>query len=144
MPVRSHAPWLTQTDERLLELLAAEGSLHRAEIHPRLEAAAPALSASADTVHDRCARLRDEALVTESDDGIALTAAGKRFLDGRLDLSAANPPFAAAGGPDADDPTNDYWTCPDCRWVGEHGDLAVDDTGDAVCPVCGNDWTFEE
>lgn len=144
MPVRSHAHWLTQTDERLLELLAAEGSLNRPRIGPRLEAAVPALSVSPATIDDRCALLLDEELVTESDDGIALTAAGKRFLDGRLDLSTTDPPFATAGGPEADDPTNDYWTCPDCRWVGEHDDLAVDDTGDAVCPVCGNDWAFDE
>lgn len=141
MPVRSHAPWLTQTDERLLELLAADGSLDRSELQPRLEAAAPALSVTAATIEDRCTLLLDEELVTESDDGVALTAAGKRFLDGRLDLSTADPAFAATDGPDA--PTNDYWTCPDCRWVGDHDDLAVDDTGDAVCPVCGNDWAFD-
>ncbi|MFB6269059.1 MAG: hypothetical protein ABEH83_03890 [Halobacterium sp.] len=144
MPVRSHAPWLTQTDERLLELLAAEGALQRDAVQTRLAAVSPTLAVSDDTLDERCAVLLDHGLVTERDSGLALTAAGKGFLDGRVDLTADGPAFEAAGDPDATDPTNDYWTCPDCRWIGEHDDLDTDADGESVCPVCGNDWEFVE
>jgi hypothetical protein len=141
MPVREHAAWLTQVDERLLELLASEGTLDRTALQSRLAAVAPSVSPDDGTVDDRCAVLHDRSLVTETDAGLALTAAGKAFLDGRLDLDGDDA-VDETDGVDIEDPTENYWTCPDCRWIGDHDDLATDEHGTSVCPVCGNDWEF--
>jgi hypothetical protein len=147
MPVRAHADWLSQTDERVLELLDAEGPLRRPEIRDRLAAVSPGLAMSRAAVDARCAALRERGLVASRDDAVALTATGSGFLDGSVDLSASNRADGLSDSGtgsrerprvDADGSADDYWVCPDCRWIGERRDLERDESGDDVCPVCRN------
>lgn len=128
MPVRLHAEWLTQTDERILETLDETGPLTRAELRATLANLSPLLDLSTPAFDRRCEKLVAHGLLVENDNLVALSTAGKQFLDGEYHLVDADDEEATLR---PDDTGGDgYWICPDC------GATGVDGTG--TCPVCQN------
>lgn len=129
MPVRLHAEWLTQTDERILETLDETGPLTRPELRRTLANLSPLLDLSAPAFNRRCEKLVVHGLLVENDNLIALSTNGKRFLDGDYHLvdGEGEQPSSRADNTGGDG----YWICPDC------GTTGID--GSSTCPVCQND-----
>lgn len=83
--MRRDAPWMEQLDERILEHLADEPWSS-----PAVMATYPGFRASTARLRERCAVLSDVGLAAPlypGADAHELTAAGQRYLDGRLDAS---------------------------------------------------------
>jgi len=81
---RKPAEWMTPLDERILELLAVEGWATPASVARRLS-----LRASVARVRERCAILTQAELVAPVSRALLhyeITGAGRRYLEGRLDM----------------------------------------------------------
>ncbi|MBX0288205.1 winged helix-turn-helix domain-containing protein [Haloarcula salinisoli] len=82
---RRPAEWMTPLDERILELLAAEGWAT-----PRSIARRVSLGASVGRVRERCRLLSQTGLVAPLSRALLhyeITGAGRRYLAGELDAS---------------------------------------------------------
>lgn len=126
MPVRIHAEWLTQTDERILETLDETGPLTRPELRATLANISPLLDLSAPELSDRCEKLIAHGLLIRNDDLVAVSTSGYEYLSGDHHLldrddELAHVEHRHASGDGA-------WICPDC------GTTGID--GRSTCPVC--------
>ncbi|MUV61903.1 hypothetical protein [Halobacterium sp. CBA1126] len=124
MPVRLHAEWLTQTDERVLETLDETGPLTRPQLRATLANLSPLLDLSADAFDERCEKLVAHDLLVENDDLVGISTTGEQFLRGDYHLADA----ATSEPEDAD---SGYWICSECGTTGTDGA--------ATCPVCDGD-----
>jgi len=89
---RQPAEWMTPLDERILELMAAEGWATPASVARRVS-----LRASVARVRERCVVLTQAGLVapvSRQRRHHAITGAGRRYLDGRLDARTLPRPVA--------------------------------------------------
>lgn len=90
--IRLNADWMTQADERLLEVLEGGGWMH-----PRVIARAPSVRLSYRLVQRRLRMLADAELVAPSDDDFDLyhlTTDGELYLNGERDQELHPHPFA--------------------------------------------------
>lgn len=89
--IRLNADWMTQVDERLLEVLEESGWMH-----PRVIARTPSVGLSYRLVRRRLRMLADAELVAPSDDDFDLyhiTGDGERYLEGERDQDLHPHPF---------------------------------------------------
>ncbi|WP_336037394.1 hypothetical protein [Halobacterium yunchengense] len=128
MPVRIHAEWLTQTDERILEVLDEAGPLTKSELHTVLSNLAPVLDVPRHEFDQRCAKLHRRGLLVRNDNLVALSTTGMEFLDGEYHLSTFED--GSAGSRPTRGTRSDYWICSSCGTT-----LTVDDDH---CPVCND------
>jgi hypothetical protein len=89
MTVRSHAGWMEQLDDRILELLDSEGSRTAAKIRERLMADGEDMEYTQVDVDVRCSILADAGLLEQDDVSRAfeITPLGREYLDGAFDAS---------------------------------------------------------
>lgn len=146
MTVRKHADWLSQTDERILELLAESGALHRHEIRQDLANRSSSLRRPAKVIEYRCSVLLTHGMIRRTDGGqYEICRFGEGFLEGRIDadnIAETKDRINDNGEVVGQSGDDEYWTCPDCRWIGTSGRLNRDAEDELVCPVCGNDTEF--
>lgn len=126
MPVRLHAEWLTQTDERILETLDETGPLTRPELQSTLAHLSPLLDLSDPEFGNRVQKLVAHGLLVENDNLVALSTRGLGFLDGDnhlIDPGDGSPSIrrGSSGG-------DGYWICPACGTTGTDGS--------ETCPSC--------
>lgn len=129
MPVRLHAEWLTQTDERILETLAETGAVPRAELQATLAELSPLLALSDYEFESRCRKLAARGLLARNGDLVSLSTRGQSYLAG--DVQLADREDATPGRGSGASTGDGYWICPDC------GATGIDGRND--CPVCGDE-----
>lgn len=88
-PVRKHARWMAQPDDRILELLRAYGPRRASELRAELAATGEDLYYPQVYVDKRCEILTDAGLLCRESGPLAyeVTDLGVRYLDGGFDAA---------------------------------------------------------
>ena len=84
--MRSHADWMVEVDERILEFLDERGNHPPSAIRDQLAEIGSGMDYSSQHINNRCRKLRDHGLVTNVASGVySITDTGRDFLTGDLD-----------------------------------------------------------